>query len=88
MEAEIMTNEELIERTEEVAKAMFNRDLKMFGTGAVTVIVSVVTYKYVIKPGINKFKVKRAEKKVADTVLSEEEAKHVRDFKVVENDEI
>lgn len=88
METEIMTNEEFIEETEEVVKAVIGKKLKLFGAGVVTVIVGGVTYKYVIKPVITNIKAKRAAKKAAKEYDDEPNEEVTREFKIVENEEI
>lgn len=87
METEIMTNEEFIEETEEVVKAVIGKKLKVFGIGIVTVVVGGVTYKYVIKPIVKNVKAKRAEKKAAKE-YDETEEEVTRDFTIVKNEEI
>lgn len=87
METEIMTNEEFIEETEEVVKAVIGKKLKVFGIGVVTVVVGGVTYKYVIKPIVKNVKAKWTAKKTAKE-YDETEEEVTRDFKIVENEEI
>lgn len=88
METEIMTNEEFIEETEEVVKAVIGKKLKVFGIGVVTVVVGGVTYKYVIKPIVKNVKAKRAAKKAAKEYDDELNEEVTREFKIVENEEI
>lgn len=58
-ENNILTNEEVLETTEEVAVCGSKKIAKMaIGIGA-SVLVSIITYKYVIKPIVNKIKAKK-----------------------------
>lgn len=67
-----MTNEEVVEVTEEIAKAYGKgRTLGNVAAGAAMVIVGGVTYKYVVKPAIKKIKTRRAEKKAAKEEIDE-----------------
>lgn len=64
MENEMIMNEEVIEDTfEEIVKvAKHGKGLDRFLVGAAVVVVSGVTYKYAVKPIVNKFKAKKAAK--------------------------
>lgn len=63
MEDNIMTNEEVIELTEEIVDAKLGKGWKRFRIGVVTVVVGGVAYRYAVKPLVKKIKAKRAEKK-------------------------
>jgi len=63
MENENMMNEEVIEMTEGIVKASGFGKFVKFGVGAVVVTgVSVVTYKYAVKPLMKKIKNRKTAK--------------------------
>jgi hypothetical protein len=63
-ENEIMNNEEVIERAEEIVKTNSGMGLKVgIGVGA-TILVGGITYRFVVKPLIAKYKAKKNESMV------------------------
>lgn len=58
---EIMENEEVIETTEEIAKAGSGKGLKIAAGVGLTVLVGGLLCKYVVMPAIAKYKVRKAE---------------------------
>lgn len=77
---EIMTNEEVIETTEEIVTASSGKTFKVVAGVGLTVLGGVVAYKYVIKPLVAKIKAKKEQQKIEpefenfDDVDNEEES--------------
>ena len=61
---EIMTNEEVVEVTEEIATAGSGKGFKVLAGVGLTVLGGFVAYKYVIKPVVVKIKSKKEQQKI------------------------
>lgn len=72
MNEEIMVNE-LIEGTEEIATASSGKGFKVAVGVGVAALVSVVAYKYVIKPIVVKIKAKKEQVEVIEVIEEIEE---------------
>jgi len=66
MDNEIMTNEEVMETTEEIAKVGLSKGFKI-GVGiGLAVLIGGVTYKYVVKPLVAKIKANKERQKIVE----------------------
>lgn len=63
---EIMENEEVIETTEEIAKAGSGKGLKIVAGVGLTVLVSGLLCKYVVIPAVAKYKARKQEQQIID----------------------
>lgn len=73
-ENEIMTNEEVVNATEEIATATSENGVGVgMAIGAAVVLVGAAAYKYIAKPLAAKIKAKK-EQKATDDVETESEA--------------
>ncbi|MFA7097649.1 MAG: hypothetical protein WC383_14370 [Gammaproteobacteria bacterium] len=61
---EIMVNGEVIEVTEEIATASSGKGFKVAAGVGLTVLGSVVAYKYIIKPMVAKIKAKKEQQRM------------------------
>lgn len=61
---EIMTNEEVIDVTEEIATAGSGNGIKVAAGVGLTVLVGFVAYKYVYKPVVAKNKAKKEQQRI------------------------
>lgn len=64
---EIMENEEVIETTEEIAKAGSGKGLKIAAGVGLTVLVGGLLCKYVVIPAVAKYKARKQEQQMIDT---------------------
>ena len=75
---EIMNNEAAIETTEEIVENFdFAKSAKMGAIVGISMIVGMITYKYVGEPLIAKVKAKIAEKKENKIVVETDEVQNV-----------
>lgn len=72
MNEEIITNEEVIETTEEIVKAGSGKGLKVAVGAGLAILIGINVYKYVAKPLTAKIKAKKEQSKIIDTVEVEE----------------
>lgn len=72
---EIMTNEEVMEATEEIATAGVGKGFKVAIGVGLTAVGGVIAYKYVVKPLIAKIKAKKAQSEIDEepVILSGDE---------------
>ena len=61
---EIMTNEEVIETTEEIAKAGSGKAFKVTVVLGLGVLAGVLAYKYIVKPMVAKIKAEKEQQKI------------------------
>lgn len=61
---EIMTNEEVIETTEEIAKASSGKAFKVTVGLGLGVLAGVLAYRYIVKPMIAKIKEEKEQQKI------------------------
>jgi len=77
---EIMENEEVIETTEEIAKASSGKGLKIAAGVGLTVLVGGLLCKYVVIPAVAKYKAHKAEQQMINVEVDNFDA----DSEVVE----
>ena len=63
---EIMTNEEVIETTEEIVKTGFGKGFKVVAGIGLAALAGGMAYKYVVKPVVAKIKAKKEQSKIDD----------------------
>lgn len=64
MNEEIMLNEFIEDTTDEIATASSGKGFKVAAGVGLTVLVGVISYKYVIKPVIAKIKAKKEQQRI------------------------
>ena len=72
MNEQIITNEEVIETTEEIVKAGSGKGLKVAVGVGLAILIGINVYKYVAKPLAAKIKAKKEQSKIIDTAEVEE----------------
>ena len=73
---EILTNEEVMETTEEIVNASSGKCFKVAAGIDLAVLAGVVAYKYIGKPLLAKIKAKKEEKQeIADVEFNESDVK-------------
>ena len=73
---EILTNEEVMETTEEIVNASSGKGIKVAAGIGLAVLAGVVAYKYIGKPLLAKLKAKKEEKQeIADVEFNESDVK-------------
>ena len=73
---EILTNEEVMETTEEIVNASSGKGCKVAAGIGLAVLAGVVAYKYIGKPLLAKLKAKKEEKQeIADVEFNESDVK-------------
>ena len=73
---EILTNEEVMETTEEIGNASSGKGVKVAAGIGLAVLAGVVAYKYIGKPLLAKLKAKKEEKQeIADVEFNESDVK-------------
>lgn len=72
MNEQIITNEEVIETTEEIVKAGSGKGLKVAVGAGLAILIGINVYKYVAKPLAAKIKAKKEQSKIIDTTEVEE----------------
>ena len=82
---EIMVNEEVMEATEEIAKAGVSKGFKVTVGIGLAAIGSVIAYKYVVKPLVAKIKAKKAQS-VIEVESIDNEDENSDEFCEIEND--
>lgn len=74
---EIMTNEEVMETTEEIVNASSGKGFKVAAGIGLAVLVGVVAYKYIGKPLLAKLKAQKEKQEITDVEFSESERQDV-----------
>lgn len=64
MNEEIMLNEFIEDTTDEIATASSGKGFKVAAGVGLTVLVGVISYKYVIKPIVTKIKAKKEQQRI------------------------
>ena len=73
---EILTNEEVMETTEEIVNASSGKDFKVAAGIGLAVLAGVVAYKYIGKPLLAKIKAKKEEtQEITDVEFNESDVK-------------
>ena len=73
---EILTNEEVMETTEEIVNASSGKGLKVAAGIGLAVLAGVVAYKYIGKPLLAKIKAKKEEtQEITDVEFNESDVK-------------
>ena len=82
MNNEIITNEEVMEVTEEIVTANSGRGLKVAAGVGIAVLVGGLAYKYIVKPMIAKSK--ESKEMLNDEFVAEESAEYDNDSEEIE----
>lgn len=74
---EILTNEEVMETTEEIVNASSGKGFKVAAGIGLAVLAGVVAYKYIGKPLLAKIKAQKEKQEITDVEFSESERQDV-----------